>query len=561
MNFDLPPIDLPDTVKFWALSCLGFLIAVGIVSFVVMLFVHGTRGPRAFFQGIIDGLNNLVSLSPRRLGALTMLTYKEAIRRKALLVFVVFAVLFMFAGWFLTGGVEQQKEFLPKIYISFALRAITWLLLPMVLILSCWGIPEDIKQRSLHTVVTKPARRLEVVLGRMMGFGLIGSVILAVMGTVGYIWIVRQVPRSQYSQLTCRQPVYGQLNFLDRQGLPGPGLNVGDLSMFRSFIEGASKGRAIYTFENVDASVLHSNGSLQLESRFEAFRTHKGDMKRTIYYQYTLVNPDNPEIKVPLSVIQIDKEFVSKVSYVALSPAIQLVDETGKPLSTVAPSKEAQRDFFKDVVSNGKLIVQVACIDPGQFVGMSRVDLFFRKPDKPFWVGYAKSLLGIEFLLLLVVMLGVTSSTFVKGPVASFLTACLIILGMFGQGFMNEILLPAGVEVNTSTGVLRGAEGGGVFESIYRMITHLNPLTELPSGPAFVIMQYVDWVLELFVWSIRYYIPNCEHFSRMPEYVANGFDVQWMESLLPSMLVTIGFFFPCLFVGYYSLQSRELESK
>ena len=37
--------------------------------------------------------------------------------------------------------------------------------------------------------------------------------------------------------------------------------------------------------------------------------------------------------------------------------------------------------------------------------------------------------------------------------------------------------------------------------------------------------------------------------------------MQWAESLLPGILVTVGFFLPCLFVGYYSLRSRELESK
>ena len=189
---------------------------------------------------------------------------------------------------------------------------------------------------------------------------------------------------------------------------------------------------------------------------------------------------------------------------------------------------------------------------------MSRVSLFFRKPDRPFWVGYVKTLIGIEFLLLLVVMLGVTASTFVKGPVATVLVACLVVVGMVGQEFMDRIILPPSPQHGVVNG---GLEGGGVFESCYRMYTHMNPSTELPTGPAFVIMQWVDWTLELFVWSIRYYIPNCEHFKLMPEFVAKGFDVPWMESLLPAILVTVGFLIPCLFVGYFSLQSRELESK
>jgi len=552
MNFDLPAVNLPYAITQWAGFFLGFLIVVGIVSLLTSLSVYGTRGVAALAGGVVQGIIDLFSLSPRRLSALASLTFKEAVRRKALLVFVVFAVLFMFAGWFLTGGVETQKDFQAKVYISFALRTMTWLLLPLILLLSCWGIPEDIRQRSLHTVVTKPARRLEVVLGRMIGFGMIGTLILAVMGAVGYIWIIRQVPASEQHQLICRDPLFGKLEFLDREGGKGLGVNVGDRLDFRSFIEGATKARAIWTIENVNESILHSNNCFQLESRFEAFRTHKGDFKRTTYFQYTLANPDNPAINVPLSLIKID-EFRNNANFVTVGPTIQLADAEGKPLSNAAPPAEANKDFFKDLVSkDGKIQVQVACIDPGQYVGMSRVDFFFRKPDKPFAVGYAKSLIGIESLLLLVVFLGVAASTFVKGPVATFLTACIILVGMFGQGFMDELI---------KAPEIGGFTGGGVFESVYRIVTHMNPTTELPAGPAFFIMQWVDYLLKLYLWSVRYYIPNCEHFMRMPEFVANGFDVLWAESLLPAMLVTLGFFIPCVFIGYFSLQSRELESK
>lgn len=552
MNFNLEAVDPLKAALMWAGFFGGFLIVVGIISLLVSLMMHGLRGVVGMFNAVVQGLMDLVSLSPRRLAALTGLTFKEAVRRRALLVFVVFAVLFMFAGWFITGGAQQQKDFQAKVYVSFALRTMTWLLLPLVLLLSCWGIPEDIKQRSLHTIVTKPARRLEVVLGRMLGFGAIGTVILAVMGVVGYIWIIRQIPAEQRDQLICRDPMFGNLTFLDREGAPGQGVNVGDLRQFRSFVEGATKSRAIWTIENVDESVLHSNNCFQLESRFEAFRTHKGDFKRTTFFQYTLVNPDNPSITVPLSVRQIE-EFRNNADYITVGPAIQLADANGKPLSSADPPAGAQRDFFKDVVSNGRVQIHVACLDPGQYVGMSRVDLFVRKPDKPFWLGYVKSLIGIECLLLLVVFIGVAASTFVKGPVATFLTACIILVGMFGQEFMDQLLLHPDQQ---------GAfTGGGVFESVYRMVTHMNPTTELPAGPAFYIMQLVDWLLKLFLWSVRYYFPNCTHFMKMPEFVANGFDVLWAESLLPSMLVTLGFFIPCLFIGYFSLQLRELESK
>src|SRR5437868_4976656 len=121
------------------------------------------------------------------------------------------AVLFLFAGWFL-ADVTADADLQVKNYVSFVLRTISWLILPVALLLSCWGLPEDIKARSLHTVVTKPVRRHEIVLGRILGFAGIGMLVLGVMSIVGYLWISRELPDSMQSQLTARVPVYGEIS-------------------------------------------------------------------------------------------------------------------------------------------------------------------------------------------------------------------------------------------------------------------------------------------------------------------------------------------------------------
>ena len=190
----------------WALIFFSCLTLVLSVSFLTTLVSVGSRGPELFFSECGSMLGDLASLSPRRIYAIAQLTFREAVRRKALMVFVVFAILFMFAGWFLTGS-TLPPEFQVKVYVTFVLRAISWLILPVVLLLSCWGIPEDIRVRSLHTVVTKPARRLEIVLGRMFGFSFVGLVVLAVMSMVGWGWIRRQLPEDAKPFLTCRQPI------------------------------------------------------------------------------------------------------------------------------------------------------------------------------------------------------------------------------------------------------------------------------------------------------------------------------------------------------------------
>ena len=48
----------------------------------------------------------------------------------------------------------------------------------LALFLSAFSLPADIKSRTIYTVVTKPVRTGEIVLGRMLGFTAIGTVLL-----------------------------------------------------------------------------------------------------------------------------------------------------------------------------------------------------------------------------------------------------------------------------------------------------------------------------------------------------------------------------------------------
>ena len=160
--------DVLQGLVHWA-TVFGLVCLVSlIVSLVASMATYGMRGPARVAQRLGQAANDFASLSPRRIYAVSMLTFLEAIRRKALLVFIVFAVLFMFGSWFLNSGTDRP-ELDVEVYVGFVFTAITWLVLPVAILLSCWGLPEDIRLRSLHTVVTKPVRRNEIVLGRIFG--------------------------------------------------------------------------------------------------------------------------------------------------------------------------------------------------------------------------------------------------------------------------------------------------------------------------------------------------------------------------------------------------------
>ena len=308
---------------------------------------------------------------------------------------------------------------------------------------------------------------------------------------------------------------------------------------FRSYIEGATAARAIWTFKNIDASALDAEGNLHLENQFTAFRSYKGDMKRQLLFDFKFINPEKPIAPNQPLTFTTDARQVNEFRGVT--------DKINRKLGRAGDEKTYDLiDHF--VMKDGSLIVEVSCIDREQYLGMARPDLFVRKPDQPFYVGYAKAILGIELLLILVTIMSVTASTFLKGPIAAVLTSCLLMLGgEDSHNFMDEL-------------VFGKFKGGGFLESIYRIITHMNPTTDLPDNPAFVGMRFFDAGLTNFLWLCKQVIPRLQYFN-MSDYVSNGFDVPWDASVVPSILVTLGYLVPCVLLGYFALRIRELESK
>src|SRR5262249_4763499 len=126
-----------------------------------------------------------------------------------------------------------------------------------------------------------------------------------------------------------------------------------------------------------------------------------------------------------------------------------------------------ERDLYDDFVENGHLRIEALCLTSQQFLGMARPDLFIRLPDHSFLSSYAKGGLGIAVMMLMVVVLGVISSCFLKGPVATLFTFFVLLIGRVGRVFLDHM---------TTSAEYRG---GSVFESIYRIGTHLNPDTPL----------------------------------------------------------------------------------
>ncbi|HEY2841383.1 MAG TPA: ABC transporter permease, partial [Pirellulales bacterium] len=172
-----------------------WLAVVGAVAFVWLLlgFLISTlkNGPGKagdnLFKLLVAAASDLGSMSPRRVFALAQLAVKESWRKRVFAALGVYLVILAFAIWFL----DPRSHDPAPLYLSFVLTATTYLILIMSLFLSAFSLPADIKSHTIYTIVTKPVRSSEIVLGRILGFAFVGTVMLATMGLFSYLFVVR----------------------------------------------------------------------------------------------------------------------------------------------------------------------------------------------------------------------------------------------------------------------------------------------------------------------------------------------------------------------------------
>jgi hypothetical protein len=238
------------------------------------------------------------------------------------------------------------------------------------------------------------------------------------------------------------------------------------------------------------------------------------------------------DVDVPHTAFTV-KEFIGNVELVP--PKLRL------------PGSTETVDLFEDVVHGGELTIEVACLDSQQYLGMARTDLFVRRPDRTFLEGYSKAVFGIWMLVVLVVLVGVTVSTFVKGPVATLATVAFVGLGVFFHAFLLQV-------------VSGEQQGSGALESSYRLYAHLNPNVALDETSTVRAIQTADTTIKGGLSVVASVVPDLNVFF-LNGWVANGFDVNWAAGLAPGVFTLLAYLLPCLLLGFYSLKLRELEAK
>lgn len=562
------------------LALLGF-----VVGYIISVVKHGPSEGFLRVSQIIGQLFtvDLPKMSFRRIFAVAKLAVKESIRKKILVLIAIFIVAMMFAGWYL----DPNADYPARLYLSFVLTATNYLVLLLGLFISCFSIPADIKSRTIYTITTKPVRPLEIFLGRVLGFAAIGTLILAIMGLLSYVFVVRGLDhdhgvesidpsgrsgetsfdnrhRHTYTlnaegrgttnevkghrhivtkvgdkvvvggpidDLTARIPIYAKgLSFTGRDGEINEGYNVGYMSEYQKYIEGDSLSRAVWRFEGVDKSLFKD--VMLYDLTISAFRTYKGDIVTPVggLIHFRSVDGKVKSEDEPFKVkeFQVDRRSVRT------------------KLKGFIEDKPAELDFFKDIAPDGNFEVVIRCQDRGQYLGMAAADIYLRPADLQFWWNFVKGYISIWLQMFIVICFGVMFSTFLSGPVAVIATVAALVLGFFGF-FVDDL-------VETTS------KGGGPIESLIRLPTQMGSQIDLDLGNEALQtgILMVDRGILAAVSQLKNAVPN---FSQLDtaNFVAYGYNL-FGGLLARHLTIAFGYFVLTALVSYFFLKTREMAA-
>ncbi len=597
------------------LFCILFIGLMGLLfSYLVTAVNRGPLGAlKTVSTTIGTGFRDLANVSLRRTIAMARLAVQESIRRYVLVVFAVFAVILLFAGWYL--DVESDNP--GRLYISFVLKTTNFLVILLSIFLSSFSLPNDMKNRTIYTVVTKPVRAWEIVFGRILGFSAIGTLILILMGISSWVFVVRGLDHEHHNDvaslqqqedgtgwmgrtaraahhrheftidesgsgasdsamghyhsvmvdgtdsspqatigaptggLQARVPVYARLEFFDRKGAPAEiGINVGKEWTYRGYVEGGTLASAVWHFEGLRRRDYPDG--LPLEMTIRVFRTYQGKIERGILGSMEIRNP-NPALNDESARAQLDQDTAIK------SRSINFTAQEFTPESRLVPRRiEAQMldgtwrtvDLFESLSHNGKIDILVRCDERAQYYGMAATDLYIRSADNFFVANFFKSYVTLWLQMLVVTSLGVMFSTFLTGSVAMLATFASIVVGYFAQSIQD---------------VASGkAEGGGPVEAAIRIFKQENLTSPLEGGASINAIQGFDSVAMFLMRIVSYLMPNFREFAEYggmntARFVAYGFDIR-ADLMVQHLVITLAYVTVATCAGYFFLKTREIAA-
>lgn len=573
----------------------GLTLVSLFVAYLRMVILHG---PGEAFYVVAKAVATAVAVdfpntSLRRIGAIARLAILQSLRWRVLTVFLVFSIVLLFAGWFL----DTKSDHPARVYLSFVLSATEMLIIGLAIVMSAFSLPQDIKSKTIQTVVTKPVRANEIVIGRIVGFAIVNTVLLVLMCGISYIFVVRGMshrhvidPADMVASGSGADAVEEGNTSLDayhrhdiKLDASGEGIteHVMDHHHFvyregegpdAKYVVGPATGALtakvpVYgKMSFMDRTGRPGEGiSVGKEWSYRSYI--EGGTLAAAVWTFSRISerdyPDGLPLEMNISVFRTHKgDIVSGIlgSITVKNPTTGVSSEPipftarefvlyrhdiPRDLKAVdADGSLRDIDLFEELVDeNGRVEIWIQCSERAQYFGMAQADVYIRGSEAMFSWNFVKSYMGIWMQMVIITCFGVMFSTFLSGSVALYATAVIYFVGLF-QEFI----------VKVATGE---QSGGGPLESLVRLVTQKNISIDLEMGTIVErIIKGFDWVLMSCVWLGANIFPDFRSFNTS-RFVAYGFNIDG-NLLAQHFLITFAFALSLSIYGYFFLKAREI---
>jgi hypothetical protein len=529
--------------------------------------------------------------------AVAKLSFKEAVRSKLLWVFLIVFLRWLFpTTWFQRYKPADEL----RVTVESLSMWLTLLVLVPAVLLASFGIPNDIKNLNIYTVVTKPIERFEMVLGRFVGYVSLMTLVLIGLTGVSLVLVMNSSISEKARQETykARVPVRGTLEF---KGLIGvlrdekqefAGTNVGREFDYRKYIGGGPKAlqRAIWNFEKLPAALASpENDRVPVEFTFDIFKMTKGEQNKGVGVHIRFVTHNARQQQPLVKTEEGEWHWQDAAREKAFNDAVK---EKGVKMDSARPGtpewatvNELAEEYgcferrgvevldyqvggveipaglirnallkgdpgtMKDPVTGQQvpvplLSVYVKCETQNQQLGMAKADLYLLEYEQPFTLNYLKGMVGLWCWLCIIVGLAVTWSTYLSGVLTLLAVLLIFVIGFFTD-FVRDLATGRSV-------------GGGPFKSMSQIIKAEQPTAEMADGAGTKAVTALDKMAEFGYRHIMKVFPDLDG-SYWGDFVSEGYNIN-TEYLILNLLVTFGYLLPWAILAYWMMKLREVAA-
>jgi len=412
----------------------------------------------------------------RRIWAVAINTIRQALRLKVAAIFILLLLILLPVMGFTATGDGTLKGRLQT-FVSYGLSLTSLLLSLLTIVVSIYALTSDIDQRQIYTVVTKPVRRFQIILGKLLGVVVLDVALLTLFAGIVYA-VALYMPR--FFKASAQELAQARNEFYTaRASLVPPEIDVEE-EVNRIYLQKKDQLEELW-------SGMTRQEILKELTTLERMKKQAVAVGQWLDWEFKNVKPLDPEknlfirFKYDVSVTPPDEQVYGDW-YIGDLRQMRYGTEINTPIFRVPPRKDPVRQFRE-------IAVPAAAVADDGYLGIRFVNptlnqtvVLFPLEDglevlykaDTFTANFIRGALLILCRLIFLACLGGLAGTFLSFPVA--ILFCLVI---FLTGVVSGFVLESFEYLSRNVGFL--------YTYTIKQFIHLLPRFDLYNPTKFLV--------------------------------------------------------------------------